>query len=134
AERRIAAPGEHGEFDEPDELDNPDYANEDEEEEYEERAPRRARVSPRAPRPAAGRRAVLEAQASLLEEDGFELPALSLLSEPRHKGLADEHRPERLEAMARRLEGVLEDFGVRGDIINVRPGPVVTLYELEPAP
>jgi DNA segregation ATPase FtsK/SpoIIIE-like protein len=29
---------------------------------------------------------------------------------------------------------VLEDFGVRGEIINVRPGPVVTLYELEPAP
>ncbi len=46
----------------------------------------------------------------------------------------EEHRPERLEAMARRLEGVLEDFGVKGDIINVRPGPVVTLYELEPAP
>ena len=32
------------------------------------------------------------------------------------------------------LEGVLEDFGVRGQIVNVRPGPVVTLYELEPAP
>ncbi|UXN75521.1 DNA translocase FtsK [Devosia sp. A8/3-2] len=36
--------------------------------------------------------------------------------------------------MARQLEGVLEDFGVKGDIINVRPGPVVTLFELEPAP
>ncbi|MEI2826494.1 MAG: DNA translocase FtsK [Dermatophilaceae bacterium] len=35
---------------------------------------------------------------------------------------------------ARLLEGVLDDFGVRGEIINVRPGPVVTLYELEPAP
>ena len=32
------------------------------------------------------------------------------------------------------LEGVLEDFGVKGEIIHVRPGPVVTLYELEPAP
>ena len=32
------------------------------------------------------------------------------------------------------LEGVLSDFGVRGEIINARPGPVVTLYELEPAP
>ena len=39
-----------------------------------------------------------------------------------------------LEANARLLEGVLEDFGVKGEIINVRPGPVVTLYELEPAP
>jgi len=29
---------------------------------------------------------------------------------------------------------VLEDFGVRGRIVQVRPGPVVTLYELEPAP
>ncbi len=36
--------------------------------------------------------------------------------------------------MARKLESVLADFGVKGDIINVRPGPVVTLYELEPAP
>ncbi|MHB1109454.1 MAG: DNA translocase FtsK, partial [Devosia sp.] len=52
----------------------------------------------------------------------------------RHKGPSPEHAPERLEAMARRLEGVLQDFGVKGDIINVRPGPVVTLYELEPAP
>ncbi|MDT8265466.1 DNA translocase FtsK, partial [Roseomonas sp. DSM 102946] len=32
------------------------------------------------------------------------------------------------------LEGVLEDYGVRGRIVEVRPGPVVTLYELEPAP
>ncbi|TAD90479.1 MAG: cell division protein FtsK, partial [Alphaproteobacteria bacterium] len=40
---------------------------------------------------------------------------------------------ETLAATARRLEGVLADFGVRGDIVKVRPGPVVTLYELEPA-
>jgi S-DNA-T family DNA segregation ATPase FtsK/SpoIIIE len=39
-----------------------------------------------------------------------------------------------LEQNARMLEGVLEDFGVKGEIIHVRPGPVVTLYELEPAP
>ncbi|TIR99407.1 MAG: cell division protein FtsK, partial [Mesorhizobium sp.] len=39
-----------------------------------------------------------------------------------------------LEQNARLLEGVLEDFGVKGEIIHVRPGPVVTLYELEPAP
>ena len=32
------------------------------------------------------------------------------------------------------LEGVLDDFGVKGQILKVRPGPVVTLYELEPAP
>ena len=39
-----------------------------------------------------------------------------------------------LEQNATLLESTLEDFGVRGEIINVRPGPVVTLYELEPAP
>ncbi len=93
-----------------------------------------ARVAAPAPRPAPGKRQSREAQGSLLDTEGFELPELSLLAEPRHQGLAAEHRPEQLEAKARRLEGVLEDFGVKGDIINVRPGPVVTLYELEPAP
>src|SRR5262250_3355796 len=39
-----------------------------------------------------------------------------------------------LQSNATALEGVLADFGVRGEIINARPGPVVTLYELEPAP
>jgi DNA segregation ATPase FtsK/SpoIIIE, S-DNA-T family len=64
----------------------------------------------------------------------FELPSLELLSEPKKVGRQPEFSPEFLEENARRLEGVLEDFGVRGQIINVRPGPVVTLYELEPAP
>ncbi len=112
-----------------------DYADE----EIDEIAPvapaRPPRVTAPPRRPAPGARAAREAQPSLLEEsDGFELPALGLLAEAKHRGLMEEHRPERLEAMARRLEGVLEDFGVKGDIINVRPGPVVTLYELEPAP
>jgi S-DNA-T family DNA segregation ATPase FtsK/SpoIIIE len=96
-------------------------------------------VSPRVaappPRPMPGQRAQREAQPSLLDDPfGFQLPELGLLAEPRQTGVPEEHQPERLEATARRLEGVLEDFGVKGDIINVRPGPVVTLYELEPAP
>jgi S-DNA-T family DNA segregation ATPase FtsK/SpoIIIE len=41
---------------------------------------------------------------------------------------------EALSKNARMLEAVLEDYGVRGQIVQVRPGPVVTLYELEPAP
>lgn len=97
-------------------------------------APRTAVAAP-APRPAQGQRVFREAQPSLLDEpQGFELPALSLLAEPKRLGPSPEHAPERLEAMARRLEEVLSDFGVKGDIINVRPGPVVTLFELEPAP
>src|SRR5262249_60403021 len=41
---------------------------------------------------------------------------------------------EAIKETATALEGVLSDFGVRGEIINAHPGPVVTLYELEPAP
>ncbi|SFD02811.1 DNA translocase FtsK [Devosia psychrophila] len=97
--------------------------------------PAKPRVTAPAPRPAQGQRVQREAQSSFFSEPGgFELPPLSLLSEPKHNGPSPEHAPERLEAMARQLEGVLEDFGVKGDIINVRPGPVVTLFELEPAP
>ncbi|MEM8934941.1 MAG: DNA translocase FtsK 4TM domain-containing protein [Pseudomonadota bacterium] len=62
----------------------------------------------------------------------YELPALTLLAKPnvaRRPIVSD----EALEQNARMLETVLSDFGVRGEIINVRPGPVVTLYELEPA-
>jgi S-DNA-T family DNA segregation ATPase FtsK/SpoIIIE len=99
-----------------------------------QQAPVAPRVTAPAARPVPGNRLAREAQGSLLRDPNvFELPELSLLAEPKHKGISDEHRPERLEAMARKLEGVLEDFGVKGDIINVRPGPVVTLYELEPA-
>ncbi|MBN16169.1 MAG: cell division protein FtsK [Pelagibacterium sp.] len=94
----------------------------------------RARVAAPAPRPAPSPRQIREAQASFLPTDGFELPPLELLAAPSSTQVLPEHNPEALEANAKRLEGVLEDFGVKGDIINVRPGPVVTLYELEPAP
>jgi DNA segregation ATPase FtsK/SpoIIIE, S-DNA-T family len=64
----------------------------------------------------------------------FELPPLTLLAEPKRTKIAADLSDDVLEQNARMLEGVLEDFGVRGQIINVKPGPVVTLYELEPAP
>jgi DNA segregation ATPase FtsK/SpoIIIE, S-DNA-T family len=63
----------------------------------------------------------------------YQLPALGLLAEPapvaENHGLSD----EALEENARMLEAVLADFGVKGRITAVRPGPVVTLYEFEPA-
>ncbi|RYB02910.1 DNA translocase FtsK 4TM domain-containing protein, partial [Lichenibacterium ramalinae] len=64
---------------------------------------------------------------------GYDLPAPGILTEPRHGATAIVSE-DALSQNARLLESVLEDFGVRGEIINVRPGPVVTLYELEPAP
>ena len=64
----------------------------------------------------------------------FALPALDLLSDAKAIIEAPSLSNEALEENARVLEGVLEDFGVKGQIIKVRPGPVVTLYELGPAP
>ena len=80
-----------------------------------------------------GKRAEREAQPSLLASHAFELPPLALLTEPK-KTAVGKLSTDALEQNARLLEGVLDDFGVKGEIINVRPGPVVTLYELEPAP
>ena len=81
-------------------------------------------------------RAKAEAQPALKFDDAhsdYELPPLNLLANPasieRHV-LSD----EALEENARMLETVLDDYGVKGEIVSVRPGPVVTMYELEPAP
>ncbi|QND68072.1 DNA translocase FtsK [Mesorhizobium loti] len=65
--------------------------------------------------------------------DPYELPPEDLLQQP-PEGQGFYMSQERLEQNADLLESVLEDFGVRGEIIHVRPGPVVTLYEFEPAP
>ncbi|MBF9029559.1 DNA translocase FtsK [Rhodobacterales bacterium HKCCE3408] len=95
----------------------------------------RPKVVPPASKPAPSRRALADAQPSLPLEDGaaYEFPPLTLLSSPanveRHH-LSD----EALEENARMLESVLDDYGVKGEIVSVRPGPVVTMYELEPAP
>ncbi|TMJ90739.1 MAG: cell division protein FtsK [Alphaproteobacteria bacterium] len=79
---------------------------------------RRPRAAPRAPR---------------RPSSGYVLPSLELLAAPKAIGRAM-LSADTLQANATALEGVLADFGVRGEIINARPGPVVTLYELEPAP
>ncbi|KUL95212.1 cell division protein FtsK [Bosea sp. WAO] len=91
------------------------------------------RVAPPLTAPKPGKRLSREAQPSLLDRDSFELPPLTYLAEPK-KIPANTVSTDALEQNATLLEGVLEDFGVRGEISQVRPGPVVTLYELEPAP
>ncbi|MBL4627691.1 MAG: DNA translocase FtsK [Roseicyclus sp.] len=84
--------------------------------------------------PAQSRQAKADQQPSLplSEPEPYEFPPLTLLANPssveRHH-LSD----EALEANARMLENVLDDYGVKGEIVSVRPGPVVTMYELEPA-
>jgi S-DNA-T family DNA segregation ATPase FtsK/SpoIIIE len=92
------------------------------------------RVVAPAPRPTQGARVQREAQTSLIASSSFEMPSLHFLSEPKSVARDPSLSKDALEQNARLLEGVLEDFGVKGEIIHVRPGPVVTLYELEPAP
>jgi S-DNA-T family DNA segregation ATPase FtsK/SpoIIIE len=86
-----------------------------------------------------GKRVAREKQPSLFNRKAFdskayELPPLLLLAEPKKPAANAKISQDALEQNARLLEGVLEDFSVKGEILNVRPGPVVTLYELEPAP
>jgi DNA segregation ATPase FtsK/SpoIIIE, S-DNA-T family len=110
------APAANG-FDEDDEADEEE---EEEDEEDDEPAARTSRKrTSRGPAPKKG--------------GNFALPAVSLLTAPR---AADRFTQSDsvLEENAKALEAVLQDFGVRGEITNARPGPVVTLYELEPAP
>jgi len=83
-----------------------------------------------APKPAAA--AKKPKQRELFGQD-FQLPSSDLLAEPPDQSgkVIDKSA---LEANARLLETVLEDFNVKGEITAVRTGPVVTMYELEPAP
>ncbi|MBX6327346.1 MAG: DNA translocase FtsK 4TM domain-containing protein [Pseudolabrys sp.] len=83
------------------------------------------------PRPR--RRAAPARGAPRRASNGYELPSLNLLAAPRASDRTTLSR-DIIDANAAALESVLADFGVRGEIINARPGPVVTLYELEPAP
>ena len=68
-----------------------------------------------------------------LQEVGWQFPSLDLLTEPPARGSVGPSE-ESLQANARLLETVLSDYGVQGEIVEIRPGPVVTLYELVPAP
>jgi S-DNA-T family DNA segregation ATPase FtsK/SpoIIIE len=74
-----------------------------------------------------------QAALDLAVQGAYQAPSIDLLSKPKIAKLVavDESA---LAQNARLLEGVLDDYGVKGQIVKVRPGPVVTLYELEPAP
>jgi len=92
----------------------------------------KTRVKRDARGPATTKRADKQPALNLASGD-YQLPSLALLSEP--VAVKDTHAlsDEALEENARMLEAVLSDFGVKGRITAVRPGPVVTLYEFEPA-
>jgi len=76
--------------------------------------------------------AARDRQSTLPLGDTYKLPSLDLLSTPpAHSGRVIDKAA--LERNARLLETVLDDFNVKGRIVEIRPGPVVTMYELEPA-
>src|SRR3546814_8146365 len=92
----------------------------------------RSPINSQSPQPAAARPQSRDAR----QEDLFghsSLPSPDLLSKaPPNSGVKIDKAS--LERNARLLESVLDDFHVKGHITEVRPGPVVTMYELEPAP
>ena len=77
---------------------------------------------------------VRQARLALEGERESILPPYDLLAPPEQSKAGREIAPESLQRNADTLERVLSDFGISGQITRVSPGPVVTLYELEPAP
>ena len=94
------------------------------------------RVQKRMAKPKSSKRADAERQPALdlVPSNEYQLPSLALLSTPPASKSSRVISDDALEQNARLLESVLEEFGVKGEISEVRPGPVVTLYELQPAP
>jgi len=83
----------------------------------------------------AGKRVASRQETLPLDGQGpWRFPPVSLLAPAPARSEIGAPTPETLQANARLLESVLGDYGVQGRIVEIRPGPVVTLYELEPAP
>jgi S-DNA-T family DNA segregation ATPase FtsK/SpoIIIE len=117
-------------------MEEDDYAEFEQEESDADEEAQAPRVTREAKEIKLGKKIKKDSQLNLrfTKSTEFEFPPLTLLAEPKRTKQSIDLSDEVLEQNARMLEGVLEDFGVRGQIINVKPGPVVTLYELEPAP
>ncbi len=119
--------------------DEDDTAQDDEDEEEEDIRPALsvARKPVIAPRPEKAKPAVKDDKQKKLalkaSDDEWQVPTLDYLGDPPAGGQVrlDESA---LQKNAEMLHATLGDFGVQGDILKVSPGPIVTLYEMEPAP
>ena len=89
-------------------------------------------AGPKAPKTSTREERESQAAFEFAHEGGFRLPELSMLAKPKPRMSSIDE--EALRQNARLLETVLSEFGVKGHIDQIRPGPVVTLYELAPAP
>jgi S-DNA-T family DNA segregation ATPase FtsK/SpoIIIE len=92
-----------------------------------------AAITIRGPTPGSASQRRPQQQSLPLQEEGWKFPPLDLLKKPPPRASTGPSE-EALQANARLLETVLSDYGVQGEIVEIRPGPVVTLYELVPAP
>jgi S-DNA-T family DNA segregation ATPase FtsK/SpoIIIE len=130
--QRKPAEDEEEEFEEEDEEKS-------EEEEPEEEAPPRKKAEKKpvekSKKPIVQRPKTAKQSSLALHSGEHPLPPIDLLQWPeKAKQTAEDFSEEALERNAKLLESVLADFGVNGTITKVSPGPVVTLYELEPSP
>ncbi len=83
------------------------------------------------PRPSGREEREIQPTLPFADANGFRLPELAMLAKPKPR--ASSFDEDALRQNAQLLESVLAEFGVRGQIDKIRPGPVVTLYELAPA-
>ncbi len=122
-------------------VDDEDIADADDDDtidDDDEKKPRRKGPLLEAPRkrvePKRAKKAVDQSSLDLRAKSGsYTMPSINLIQKISGKG-GKQLSESALEQNARLLESVLNDYGVKGEITRVRPGPVVTLYELEPAP
>jgi S-DNA-T family DNA segregation ATPase FtsK/SpoIIIE len=96
----------------------------------------RSMVTAPSPSPAPRKRAIgaRQTRTNLNPRDHYAIPSFDLLNPPDGRDKSTAVDGEALSRNARLLESILDEFGIRGDIVKVRSGPIVTLYELEPAP
>jgi len=123
-----------------DEEDEEEYEDDDEEEEEEEEeeedSGRRSTIKvvrPVKEKTSAKKKKGAQTSFDLKQPSEWEIPSLELLQQPPPQ--VEENLDEKsLRLNAELLQSVLSDYNVKGDIMSIHPGPVVTLYELEPAP
>tara|TARA_Y100001970_G_scaffold240860_1_gene303934 strand:+ start:2326 stop:4605 length:2280 start_codon:yes stop_codon:yes gene_type:complete len=76
---------------------------------------------------------IQQSEIDLDDSDSYNFPSINLLTQPNNDN-KEQYSKDELEQNADTLKEVLSDFKIDGEIINVAPGPIVTMYELQPAP
>ena len=93
-------------------------------------------VTEKKPRLKTGQKASSERQGrlNLDSNEKYKTPPLDFLNSGQENKRTEALNKDALQQNAKFLAGILQDFGIKGEVVKVRPGPVVTLYELDPAP